>query len=404
MRLSLLFRCLLLLIAALPGIAAAEPMAVGKITFKLGEAWRVARDGARQDLESEQPVYLGETLETGSSGHVHVRFVDGGVVSVRPASRLFIEDYRAPQAGAVRFRLERGAVRTITGRYGAADRARFRLNTPIAAIGIQGTDFIVASDERATRVAVHAGAIIAAPFSADCRPEDSGPCHGAWARTLTAVQRELMLEIKPDQAPALMPKSGLAYVEEARKIVDATAKSEAITQAQAEKSLAPNVPATFAWARWPHAPAWEGETMVVPKGEAAAGRERIAETDRYALYRLPQTEPLPSQGRVELVLAATQAHFLQGASIMPAQVSDGRLTLDFAMRRFDTTLMLEAAAVGKVPFAASGWLRPDGSFLLIEWQNRLWGAYGVGGSGARAGYAFEKTLPTGVLTGITLWR
>ena len=34
-------------------------------------------------------------------------------------------------------------MRSITGQWGEAARDRFRLNTPIAAIGVRGTDFIV---------------------------------------------------------------------------------------------------------------------------------------------------------------------------------------------------------------------------------------------------------------------
>jgi len=384
-------------------LAWAQAAAVGTVTLKLGEAWLVAADGSRRPATG--PVHAGDTLETAASGHVHVRFADGGLIAVRPASRLVIADYADPAAGgAVRFRLERGQMRAITGGYGEADRKRFRLNTPIAAIGIAGTDFVTQTDAQLTRVAVLQGGIVAAPLGADCRADDLGPCAGPGARDLTAAMGELMLEIRAGEAtPLLVPRNGLAAAQQAERAVAAMqeAVDESITQVQAQARLTPD---TLVWGRWAHAPAWEGDTLSRPREEVAAGREQVAENDRYVLYRLPQAEPLSNAGIATLGLAAAQAHLVQSTGVAPAQVRDGRLTLDFTARHFSTTLSLDSVPTGPVPFTAAGPIRPDGTFSLIEWQNRLWGAYGTGGGGPSAGYVFERATPQGMFTGITLWR
>ncbi|MBK7991598.1 MAG: FecR domain-containing protein [Comamonadaceae bacterium] len=102
-----------------------------------------------------------------------MRFVDGGRLSVRPASRLQIENYShsatQPQGSAIKFRLDEGVIRSITGTWGEEARDRFRLNTPMAAIGIKGTDFVVKSDANATAASVYSGAILLAPLD-DCAP------------------------------------------------------------------------------------------------------------------------------------------------------------------------------------------------------------------------------------------
>ncbi|MCX8006433.1 MAG: hypothetical protein N2688_16055, partial [Burkholderiaceae bacterium] len=87
----------------------------------------------------------------------------------------------------------------------------------------------------------------------------------------------------------------------------------------------------------------------------------------------------------------------------PAAVREGRLDIDFAVREFATTLTLESAPTGRVPFAATGAIQPDGSFARTEFYTRLQGAYATGGAPAAA-YLFEHTTPQGVFMGVTEWR
>lgn len=50
-----------------------------------------------------------------------LRFVDGGRLSLRPASRLQMRvtaTPQQPQLGAIKFRLDEGVVRSITGSWG----------------------------------------------------------------------------------------------------------------------------------------------------------------------------------------------------------------------------------------------------------------------------------------------
>jgi hypothetical protein len=54
-------------------------------------------DDVVRTVERGQPVRAGDRIETREGGHVHVRFVDGGRLSVRPASRLQIEITATPQ-------------------------------------------------------------------------------------------------------------------------------------------------------------------------------------------------------------------------------------------------------------------------------------------------------------------
>ncbi|MDP2794806.1 MAG: FecR family protein [Sulfurisoma sp.] len=192
--------CLLLLAPVAPVAIAAEG-AVGEISFVIGDSRLTAGPDAPRELARGAAVRVGQRLETGENGHVHIRFVDGAFVALRPNTRLRIEDYHyiadRPGESRVKFSLEDGTVRSITGRAGEAARERFRLNTPIAAIGVKGTDFLAQAAGRDTvRVSVNSGAIVLAPFGEGCLVEALGPCNVAAARELTAAMLGRYLEFR----------------------------------------------------------------------------------------------------------------------------------------------------------------------------------------------------------------
>ena len=173
---------------ATPAWAASE--AVGQVSLAIGDAWVVHSDGSRQALKRGSPIQVGDRIETSANGHVHVRFVDNGAVSVRPESVLEVQSYRyvaqQPFLNEVRLRVEQGTSRSISGAATEADKNRFRLNTPIAAIGVRGTDFIVQTDRSGVRATVSDGAIVVGALGGACSAAGLGPCGGQDARLLSA--------------------------------------------------------------------------------------------------------------------------------------------------------------------------------------------------------------------------
>lgn len=188
------------------GVAGAQSI-VGEATMVIGGASLVDQAGASRAVERGVPVRVGDRIETQPGGHVLLRFVDGGRLSVRPSSRLLIESYshaaQQPQQGAIKFRLDEGVVRSITGAWGEAARDRFRLNTPIAAIGVKGTDFVVQSQDGATVATVYTGAIMLTPLAGNCSAS-VGPCLNGHEKTLTADMRGQMLALAPSQTTPLL--------------------------------------------------------------------------------------------------------------------------------------------------------------------------------------------------------
>jgi hypothetical protein len=179
----------------------------------IGQARIVAADGSVATAQVGSPVRVGDKIETQAGGHVYLRFVDGANLSVRPMSRMLIESYshnpQQPQLGAIKFKLEEGVARSITGAWGEAARERFRLNTPVAAIGVRGTDFTVRSDTERTTATVYTGAIVLAPLANGCA-QTVGPCQTSSATLLSGDMRGQMLELASrENAPLLVANTAL---------------------------------------------------------------------------------------------------------------------------------------------------------------------------------------------------
>jgi hypothetical protein len=74
-------------VAVAPANAAAAAI-VGEATLVIGSASVLGANGQSRSLERGGSVRVGDRIETPAGGHVHLRFVDGARLSIRPASRL----------------------------------------------------------------------------------------------------------------------------------------------------------------------------------------------------------------------------------------------------------------------------------------------------------------------------
>ena len=80
-------------LASLPAYSAGGD-AVAQVSLLIGSA-RVSRlDGSSEVLQRGASIQVGDRIETGANGHVHLRFIDNGAASVRPDSVLEVQAYR----------------------------------------------------------------------------------------------------------------------------------------------------------------------------------------------------------------------------------------------------------------------------------------------------------------------
>jgi len=387
-------------------------------------------------------VCVGERIETSASGHIHIRFVDGALVSVRPSSRLLIEAYPLPAApaaptaqsaperaaaaaaGPVHFRLEVGVVRSVSGEFGRTQREQFRIKTPLAAIGIKGTDFIVHSDAGGTtRATVVSGAIVVAPLLGECALVPQR-CPGQ-ALTLSADMGQIMIELSrahplPRLLPALDLLAGRGAVAGAATVADTTppraqlpeqrSALEASAQLAMDQGAAldPIQDRQLLWVHRVGAGAGLPPHTISQRFDAALvhGYSPAIGNFAYTLYRNERSQPrfAPQASSASFALRQGQAHFHPTQSWVRqpevVQVERGQLHVDFANARFATQLDLRSPSVD-TRFAAQGEIDAEGYFRSFGPGHALGGAFST--DGRQAGYFFTQTLPDGHLSGLTLW-
>lgn len=154
---------LFVLIWGAPTFAAANK--AGSITLLTGKGTAINEEGEIRQLTRGGPVYSGEILNSGPGSFINVKFEDGGRILLRPKSRFQIEKYafkaetkKVPARAGVRapkketivenvressafFRLLKGGFRAVSGAIGKIQSANYRVKTPVATIGIRGTDY-----------------------------------------------------------------------------------------------------------------------------------------------------------------------------------------------------------------------------------------------------------------------
>jgi hypothetical protein len=221
--------------------------AVGEVSLVLGEAVVLSDDGRRDDVSRGTVISVGDEIETRANGHVHIRFIDDALVSVRPNSRLSIDRYEfdanRPTRSAVKFSLSEGVTRAISGEAAKTARERFRLNTPVAAIGVRGTDFVVGAIAGTTRVQVNEGAIVMAPYSDACSVDAFGPCL-ANALELTGDTLQLAALAADESVPRVLPPQHVRrpdFMQEEVKVALASVSAAPVPAVSPIQPVAPEV-------------------------------------------------------------------------------------------------------------------------------------------------------------------
>lgn len=144
----------------------AQPLSIAKVALSVGDAKRVNAAGQIEQLRLGSTLADGDRVVTGKDAVVILVFIDQGRVSLRADTELIIRQYRADPAGIdsqIDLELVRGAMRQISGHAAQLQPERYRLNTPIAAIGVRGTDFLAKTNGDTLETFVQQGKIVILP-------------------------------------------------------------------------------------------------------------------------------------------------------------------------------------------------------------------------------------------------
>jgi|GEM_PF-1700598 len=143
-------------------IASAADIA-GRVTFALGEVVVSDDKNNKRSVFKGDLIRSGEKIETSNNGRVQVRMTDGGTIVLRPNSVFEITRYSFskdnPEIGTVLFNFLKGGARAISGAIGKANRENYQFKTPVATIGIRGTDYSSTLNDEQLIVTVGQGQI-----------------------------------------------------------------------------------------------------------------------------------------------------------------------------------------------------------------------------------------------------
>lgn len=135
---------LLAWIALLASPEVTAQAAAGRVLVAAGDVF-VIRAGREARAAAQDALQSGDVVRTGTASSAQLGFNDGAIVAMRAGSRFEIAEYRFTGAddGTSQsvFRLLQGGIRTLTGLIGRSRPDRYRMNTPLATVGIRGTAF-----------------------------------------------------------------------------------------------------------------------------------------------------------------------------------------------------------------------------------------------------------------------
>jgi len=135
---------------------------IGKTERVQGEAVAV-RDSGTAALNVGDAVYMNDILETGDKARLTVTFIDGQSLTLGENAEIIIDEFvyeDDPIRDASVLRWVSGAFLTATGAIGKSNPESVLVNTPVATIGIRGTQFWGGRLEKDFEVLVLEGAVV----------------------------------------------------------------------------------------------------------------------------------------------------------------------------------------------------------------------------------------------------
>lgn len=430
----------------------------GSVTFVSGSATQTL-DARTTPLSKGSEVYVGARLATGEDGYVHLRMVDGAVLSLRSQSELGIEHYHyapdAPSESRVNLVLHAGVVRSISGEVGARSRERFRLDTPVAAIGIRGTDFNVLANPEVSRLSLNRGGVVMSPFSAGCRPGGTGACAGNGAATLLEDQPGLLLESRRGALKAHLTRTGVtpneyrpphpseamlqpggampgapssagwgirgeslpgaeSYEEALEQAEDYMAQTGLIAEAVERGNQAGEIQPedrglvenpTILWGRW--SSYGDSEAPSVAKllhGDAQPRHYAVINSVFGMVENNVDKRRMPDTGKAYFNLNRHETYIKRGNALEAAAITHPGLVVDFEQQRFAARVDVHADSLsGPVPVVGGGKLTRDG-IMHSDGRSPSEMAGVISKDTGEAGLLFEYQIEPGVeAVGATHW-
>lgn len=453
------------------GNAWSQALPVARVAVSVGEAKKLSPAGQAEQLLVGSKLMAGDRIRTGADGVAILVFTDEGRISLRADSELLIRHYEIDPTGVktrIEIELIKGTVRQISGNASRLQPDRYRLNTPVAVIGVRGTDFLAKTASDAVEAFVHEGKIILTPASERCAQNSCAPVAMAssdsnlkYVRLSSdgqleqrefrqgELERVFGIEIarapNPNNsrasslaaAPSRLTEGAEAQLPEGTRLVTSTifaayTKAEAQLLANTNKpnadfvvvpSVSPALPETtptmptpgsgigtaempkqLVWGRFSSASALP-QQMLVSYAEASQGRHvTVGELSEYALWRANPSGAMSNDLRGQVDFRLAGA---EAVLVQSSGISTAKVTSATLGVDFDNALF--KATVGlQHPTVGVDAINVNGKInnegVFVGTTATDRVAGALSRDGTEAGYLFNKDVAAGTFRGITLWK
>lgn len=133
-----------LMVLLLPLNLYADAAAKAGIVFlAAGNSYAIGNDQQKRMLKRGSDILVGDTLNTGTNGQLQFRLNDNSSFTLKPNSQIKISEFSYQfnsKNNKSIIKIIQGGFRTITGAIGVGDN--YQVQTPVAVIGVRGTDFL----------------------------------------------------------------------------------------------------------------------------------------------------------------------------------------------------------------------------------------------------------------------
>lgn len=406
--------------------AMAQTDAAGRIMFVVGSATKQVSTGVERPIVKEMLVGQGDKLRTGNDAHIYIRMADGALLVMRPQSSLSVDLWKynpeKPEQSQIKYTLHSGLSRYVSGRGSQAAKDQFRFNTPLAAIGVRGTDFTVLAAPLLTEVSVRSGGVVVTGFGDSCKKDAIGPCEGLGAAELFASPTAGFLQLKAGEPrPRIVPPNGKSGPDQKGPALNgeplakeddatsnptnlvATKRETRATEALAQAAL---TPAVAAWGRWGGLATDAMGAQIVTS--LVSGRDLVAINSYYVLAKNPgiiSSIPETGQGNFKLIDHEGIIINPQTGVTESTKAVDGNLIIDFGKKRFQTELKLQGAGQN-IQIGSTGTVEAGGVLLsdLFVSPTLVQGLVG-GANAGQASYIYRRPSSANGpdLSGATNW-
>ena len=122
---------------------------IGQVETLTGGVVAIRSDGTRVDLEAGDSVYQGDTLESGADGSIGIVLADQTTFSMAENGSMVLDEMvydPGNQEGSVSLSVLQGVFTFVSGEIAKTDPDAMTLDTPLATIGIRGTQLAMSLD------------------------------------------------------------------------------------------------------------------------------------------------------------------------------------------------------------------------------------------------------------------